>query len=558
MKNGYPSTKSTNMPLTSEIQDLLAAYSKGHLHDAETKAKDLSGRYPEHPFAWKVLGAIFARTGQLTDALDANLRVVNLDPSDADAYNNLGIVQKDLGLLTDSRISLEKSINLKEDFAEAHSNLGNTWYAMGRYKKAERHHRQALLLKSNFGSAYYNLGRALQAQGRLDKAEASYRQAIALNPNHPSGHNNLGIVLQQQNKLKGAEASYIQAIKLNPKYAEAHRQLALIRKFTSKDTRYQQLRALYSDESLSDDEKCHINFSLATAHEDLEDYESAFQHYLEGNTLRKNKLNYCTENDIKLFSNIKTVFPKLRRYKAHVNNTSTDGFPIFILGMPRSGTTLVEQIISSHSEVLGGGELPFVKEFGFDLAVGNMEINKASVQTFRDLYYAALNNTSTEASIVTDKMPHNFQYIGLISVALPEARIIHVHRKPAAVCWANFKQFFAPTIGLGYSYGLKEVAAFYRLYYDLMSFWCSSLPDKIYNLNYEKLTTNQDEETRRLISHIGLDWEDACLKPERNNRAITTASNIQARQKIYQGSSKKWELYRPYIGSLFDDLPTFE
>jgi len=544
------------MALADELQELLTFYQGSNLREAEQKAKYLSSKYPDHPFAWKVLGAIYARTGHLQDALQINLHVVGMLPNDADAHNNLGIVQKDLGKLNDSKGSLERSIQLKKDFAEAHSNLGNTLYAMNQFESAEQHHREALNLKPNFPSAHYNLGKALQALGQPRNAEISYKKAIEGNPNSASAHNNLGIVLQQQNKLREAEKNYLRAVEIKPNYAEAHRHLALLKTFTDKDQQCQTMLKIYVDESISDEEKCHINFGLAKAYEDLKETGRAFQHYLEGNARRKRLLNYAPARDIELFDQIKTSFLKLQKCGKPAVERTIDVLPIFILGMPRSGTTLIEQIITSHHRVMGGGELPFAQEFGFDIVTETTKITDATLRHFREKYISAVQARSEGFQIVTDKMPQNFQYIGLISAALPEAKIVHVYRRPPAVCWANFKQFFAVR-GLGYSYNLEDVVTYYRLYFDLMKFWSNSLPQEIYHVNYDRLTEHQEHETRSLIEHIGLDWDDACLTPHSNSRALTTASNLQVRRQVYRGSSKQWEIYRPYLQGVFDDLREF-
>ena len=223
------------------------------------------------------------------------------------------------------------------------------------------------------------------------------------------------------------------------------------------------------------------------------------------------------------------------------------------MGMPRSGTTLVEQIISSHPLVTGAGELTFVHQFGASLAVGHTPVELEALSTFREEYLSALKQRSEGNASVTDKMPQNFQYLGLITRALPEAKIIHVKRDPAAVCWANYTQYFVKN-SFGYCYSLDDILHYHELYQDLMEYWHQALPDRIYDLDYEALTENQEEETRKLISQLGLEWDDACLSPQDNRRAVATASNVQVRQKIYQGSSERWKRYEPYLNGALDCL----
>ena len=227
--------------------------------------------------------------------------------------------------------------------------------------------------------------------------------------------------------------------------------------------------------------------------------------------------------------------------------------PIFILGMPRSGTTLVEQIVSSHSEVTGAGELDYVRRFGQAISQGEINPSTEVILGFRQIYIEALKKRSNARFIVTDKMPQNFRYVGLILSAFPDANIIHVNRDPSATCWSNYKHFFA-TKGLGYSYALDDVVTYFGLYRDLMQFWQGHYEDRIYNLSYDNLTINQEDETRKLIQHIGLEWEDVCLSPHNNKRSVRTASSQQVRREIYQGSSQKWRKYEPFINGIFDKL----
>ena len=170
---------------------------------------------------------------------------------------------------------------------------------------------------------------------------------------------------------------------------------------------------------------------------------------------------------------------------------------------------------------------------------------------FREKYLNAMKQRSEGNAIVTDKMPQNFQFLGLIATALPEAKIIHVKRDPAAVCWANYTQYFAND-SLGYCYNFDDIRHYHELYQDLMEHWHQALPNRIYDLDYEALTAHQEEETRKLIGHLGLEWNDACLSPQDNTRSVATASSAQVRQKVYQGSSEKWKRYRPYLNGALD------
>ena len=438
-------------PSQQQLNSLLGHYQNGRFSNAEKLAVHITQDFPEHPFAWKVLGALFKQTGRLSESLIANQKSVQLSPKDAEAQSNLGVT--------------------------------------------------------------------LQELGRLDEAEASYKQAIALKPD----------------------------------YAEAHRMLASMKKFDAQDEQYSIMLGLYLDESIDENQRCHINFGLAKACEDLGDFEQAYTHYGQGNVLRKKLLNYDINQDVELFRKIKTNYPLIEQSSLTSEKFSENLIPIFIVGMPRSGTTLVEQIISSHSKVTGAGELNFTKQFGAGIATGFNEANNETLLGFRHNYLNKLQDVSVGNHIVTDKMPQNFRYIGLLAAAFPEAKIIHVKRNPAAVCWANYKQYFVSS-SIGYCYAINDVISYHKLYENLMEFWIKRLSNRIYKLDYELLTVNQDSETRRLIEYLGLAWDENCLSPQNNARSVATASNTQVRQKVYQNSSEQWKRYQPFLDGALDDL----
>jgi len=576
-------------PSQVQINNLLRHCQAGRFEKAEPLAVSLTQQFPEHQFGWKVLGSLFQHAGRLDESLAALQKAVDLSPQDPDAHFKLGITLrklgrldeaeasyrcaialkpaypeahynlggtlKELGKLAEALASFRQSISLKPELAEAHYNLGNTLRQLGSLREAEASYRHAIALNSDYTEAHNNLGNTLQELGKLYEAEASFRQAIALKPDHANAHGNLGGTLQQLGRMREAEASYIQAIELKPDYAEAHRNLAITKKFSRRDIQFSQMESLYQDPTISEDHRCQICFALAKACDDIGELSNAFQFYAEGNALRKKQLCYDKAKDKGLFEKLKASYPFTAEHSFRPASVALQYAPIFIVGMPRSGTTLIEQIISSHPLVIGAGELPFVMQFGGHLAFGQTPIDEQALTTFREQYLKALEQRKEGNTIITDKMPQNFLLLGLISAALPEAKIIHVKRDAAAVCWANYTQYFVND-SLGYCYSLDDILHYYRLYEGLMKFWHRELPSTVYDLDYEILTENQEEETRKLISHLGLEWDDACLSPEDNTRGVATASNVQVRQKVYQGSSHKWKRYRPYLNGALDYLST--
>ena len=552
-KRKAPSASSVAAPAQDQLNHLLGHYQAGRFEEAEALATSITQQFPKHPVGWKALGIALKQTGRLAESLAPMQLAVKLSPQDAEAHSNLGNRLRELGRLDEAEASCRQAIALKPDFAEARSNLGVTLQELGKLDEAEASLRQAITLKPGFAEAHYNLSVTLQELGRLDEVEASYRQAIALKPDYAEAHNNLGVRLQELGKLDEAEANLRQAIALKPDYAEAHRNLAITKEFSSEDEQFLQMQALYRDPAISEKDRCHICFGLAKASEDLQDCATAFQFYAEGNALRKKHLAYEKSQDSRLFEKLKASYPPMTENTIAPTIVASEPIPIFIVGLPRSGTTLVEQIVSSHPLVTGAGELSFVSQLGGLLAVGQSPTDGEALATFRQQYLNALHKRSEGNAIVTDKMPQNFQFLGLIARALPEAKIIHVKRDPAAVCWANYTQYFVND-SLGYCYNLEDILHYHELYQDLMQYWHQALPDRIYDLDYEALTERQEDETRKLIGCLELVWDDSCLAPQDNTRSVATASSMQVRQKVYQGSSEKWKRYRPFLNSALDHL----
>ena len=574
-------------PSPETIKQLVILYNNKEFNVLIKRGKELLSQYPEAFFIWNILGAALMDLGSTEEAAEAFKKVIDLNPKYADGFSNLGVILKKQGKLKDATKAFEKAIALKPNYAEAYNNLGVTLEQNGNLNEAINLYKKSIILKPNYAEAYNNLGNVLKNQGKLKEAIGAYEKAISINPKYAEAFNNLGVAFQNQYRLAEALIAYNNAISLKPEYAsaynnsgvilegqgkfsdateaykkaltlkpdycEAHRNLSNFTNYQPKNSQIKIVSDLLKRKDLSEKDKCNLHYAMAKMMEDLGDFSKAYEHYSLGGALRKKELLYKPENDALLFSKIKETFPGLETQSIKKSNKQLKHTPVFILGMPRSGTTLIEQIISSHSNVQGAGELNLLRQLGHSLACGQEKIESKNLLNLRNSYLAELKNFSYEKPFVTDKMPTNFLYIGLILTALPEAKIIHVQRDPKATCWSNFKHYFSGK-GLKYSYDINDTVHFFNLYKDLLQYWNKKYRGRIYSLNYEKLTIEQELETKKLIEYIGLDWEDACLSPHKNTRNVQTASVRQVRNRVYTGSSKAWQSYALYLNNIFDNI----
>ena len=510
---------------------------------------------PHHAESFFNLGVVLHEHKMLKKALEAYDNALNIRPDYVEALYNKGTAFKNLGLPEKAILSYQAALSIKPDYVEIYNNMGNVHKDLGETEKALELYEKALCTDPNYYEAHFNKGNALKNLGLPEKAILSYQKALFCHEN-ADVHHNMGNALKDLGRVKEAISSYERAINLQPNYSHAHRTLTTLKKYSSFNAHFRQVKKLHNQKDLSDEDKCNLGYALAKIYEDMGKIKLAFEHFAAANSLRKRTLKYSVHKDQQLFKKIKSVQPRLKKYSMRGKAMSIEFLPVFIVGMPRSGTTLVEQIISSHSRVTGAGELNYVPKYGHRLATIQEEVTKKNIAEFRDKYLSELVNRADNKRVVTDKMPQNFLYLPLICSAFEEAKIIHVHRNAKATCWSNFKHYFANE-NLGFSYDLQDIVLYYQMYFDLMQFWQSEYGHRIYSLDYERLTQDQEQETKQLIKYLGLTWENRCLSPQENKRSVMTASQQQVRKRVYKGSSKAWEKYKSYLIGAFDDLPSF-
>ncbi|NQU69766.1 MAG: tetratricopeptide repeat protein [Rhodospirillales bacterium] len=499
--------------------------------------------------------------GRHEAAVESYDRAITLRPDYAEAYNNRGIALRALKQYQAALHSCDRAIALKPDYVEAYCNHGNALCDLKRHDEGIAAYHKAIALKPDYAEAYGNLGNALSDLNRHDESIASHHKAIALKPDYAEAWINLGTIVQSLGKLDEAGECYRKALAIEPDLTEAHRHIAGLKKFTGHDHDFKAMEAAWARPDLSEDQKMHLAFGLGKASEDMRQYETAFEFFKTGNAIKRAGYDFSIKDVETQFNDLKGLFTK-KLFSDHPGPGSSDATPIFILGMPRSGTSLVEQILASHPQIHGAGELDDLirtidADFGRtgDAAFAD-RIKGADSGGFScagDKYVKKIREQAGDAKFVTDKMPQNFRWIGMIQLMLPNARIIHCRRDPMDTCLSIFKTLFAVD-GHYYAYELGELGQYYSLYRDLMSHWNDVMPDFIYDIRYEDVIADQETHTRALLDYCGLDWNDACLQFHKTDRPVHTASSAQVRRPIYKNSVQSWKNYENWLSPLSEAL----
>ncbi len=529
---------------------------QGRLSDAELAYKEAIIINQDYYQAHNNLGSVFLNQELFKEAYDAYSKAHKLLPNHPMLLNNLGNALELQGEIEQAIGWYNKAITQDPAYVASHINLGHALGGLGRYEEAVSAYKYAIKTNPGFSQAYYYLGRLLVKLNELDEAVINFKKVIQIDPGHKYANKRLANVLGDLGDLDEAVSSYRKAIEIDPEYAEAYRSLSNIKIFAEFDDDIRAMESLYASESISDEQKMHLAFGLGKAYEDLGEHEKSMQFILRATGLKRASFDYSISKAEEMISNIKSMF-STEFFSNREGIGNPDKTPIFILGMPRSGTSLVEQILASHPDVFGAGELSDLsnlikKYFLTDSSSKNsqrvVDLGAAASEDLGKEYIAGIRKYSKISKYITDKMPHNFHYIGLIRAILPNARVIHCTRDPMDNCLSILKNYFID--GYEYSYDMTELGQFYSLYLDLMQYWRNALPGFIYDLSYEQLVADQENQTKRLIDYCDLAWDAACLDFHKTRRKVKTASKAQVRRPIYKDSVKLWKRYEKQLEPL--------
>ncbi|HET7673934.1 MAG TPA: sulfotransferase [Gammaproteobacteria bacterium] len=551
----------------AEAMQYALALHKQDEHEKIAQAEQIYRRVlvadPENPEALHFLGLVAHQFKQSDAGIDLMRRSIELRPDSALFHRNLAGVLRERKSYPEAVEAYRRALELQPDYpevqtklAELHAELGDTEAAAACYREMLAYHPQSANLHHQAAMGFIELG-------DQDAARECTEKALELNCRFADAYNTLGIVLSNRGEFDAAAEQYRKAIAINPRNCQPHFNLTTVRRMARDDAELQALEKLHDNiAKLSRDDAVLLEFALGKAYEDIGEYDRAFERFTAGNRLKRESMPYSSERQAAFFEDMCRVFDA-GMFERHSEAGSDSTVPIFILGLSRSGTTLIEQIIASHPQVHGAGEVKALYQSIDVLTQGVVEdvdvpgqlerLDDAQLRQIGDDYLRRLQALAPDSPHITDKLPGNVVMTGLIHTLFPRAPLIFVRRDPIDTCVSCFNRLF--TVGHHFSYDLADMGTFYVMYDKLMRHWLEVLPEgRALEVRYEDVVEDFETQARRIIEYCGLPWDDACLRFHENSSRVRTASLYQVRQPIYKSSVERWRRYEKHLGPLLEAL----
>jgi tetratricopeptide (TPR) repeat protein len=535
------------------------------LEEALVHCREAARLCPNLPEAHNNLGNVLRELDRLAEAKGCYAEALRLNPDLALACSNMGQAVQQEGKLDDALTWYQQALQLAPDSARIHCNMASALEEQKKHEEAASCYELALQFDQHCAEAHNGLGFVRHEQGDYHAAQAHYRAAIRHKPDFAPAHSNLGGVLEELNAFDEAQACFREALRRDPSHAGAYGQLATLLRSTLPEADLTAMKQLLADPHTTEGQRMALHYGLAQVLDACGEFDKAAAHLERANALclagwRKRGQGYDPVAHADFVSSlIATVTPE---FFARVRGFGVDtDRPIFVVGLPRSGTTLIEQILASHSQVFGAGELPYLPD-AFDALpqVTNSNgspieclgrLDQESARLVAERHLERLRQRNFSAPRIVDKLPDNYLHLGLITVLLPRATIIHCRREPrdvAVSCWmTHFRQ-------IRWACDLEHIAARFRDYQRLMAHWRQVLPTALFEVDYEETVADLEGVARRLVAGCGLEWEPACLAFHETRRPVRTASVRQVRQPVYTHSVARWKNYAKALAPLFAQL----
>ena len=496
-----------------------------------------------------VLGLTYLTLKDYLEAEKYFKNIILLKPS-AENYYIYGNIQKQLKNYNEASENFLKAINLKSDYSEAYNNLGNTKFKLGFIDEAVENYQKAIKYSKKNIPAYFNLAHVYSEEKNFNDLKKVLQGVLKFDENNTTALNDLGYLNLILGNVDEGRKLFERVIDIDDKHIRAFKNYFLITKAEEGNKFFKKLEKIDLS-NFNDEDKVLAYTSLSKCNFDLNQSDLALKYLDEANKIKKKNSNFSLQAEKKLFENIKNIF-KQNETELTIHNYNIKFTPIFILGMPRSGTTFLEQVLSSHSSIHGAGELNYLPKIIDNIKLDKLQNFDSIIKNIRSEYYEKVLKLSNKKFII-DKLPMNFRWIGFIANAFPEAKIIHIQRNPMAICWSNYKINF-PDPGMDFSLTQKDTAKYYILYEDLMKFWLDKFKERIININYENFVNNFENEIRGLIKKLGINWEENIKNYSKNARPVQTASLLQVRGSIKKNTSEEWKKYRVHLKIMQETL----
>tara|TARA_B100001063_G_scaffold228575_1_gene240037 strand:- start:691 stop:2247 length:1557 start_codon:yes stop_codon:yes gene_type:complete len=513
--------------IKNKIQKLINHYHNKNFKYVVDEGQILLKKIPKNIFLINLISLSFQGAGNLKMAANGFVEIINLDNQNKEAYNNLGTVFRATGDYEDAKKNFEKSLKIDPNFVSAITNLGNLYFELNDYEAAIR----------------------------------TLEKAVNIDEKNVLGHYNLGLVYQSLGENDKSINQFTKVLEINPINTNADKLISRMTKYTKDNAHLKNMEKKLVNLKLNDFQKIPLYFSIGKAYEDIKDYDESFKFIKLANDNKKKLLNYNLKNEIKTFNNLKTYFKSFNFQK---QKETCHKKIIFIVGLPRSGTSLIEQIISSHSKVYGCGELSYVNTLVEKNFLTNNILDIKKLQNLTELqvnkiannYFNLIEKFDKDSEIYTDKAPLNFIWLGIIKLLFPNSKIIHCVRNPKDNILSLYKNDFDGK--LNFTYNFEDLFEFYNEYYELINFWKEQFTDQIFDADYEKIIGNPDKQIKELLNYCDLEFEEKCLKFYETRRPIKTVSSNQARKPLYDSSISSFKNYEKFMKSIFSKIDNLE
>ena len=503
--------------IENQINIILNDFKTGHYDLVIKKTKKLLKTYSKNSYLKNLIGSAYIQIGDVSNAI----------------------------------INFESSINLSPKNIAALNNLGNAYKKIGDYKLAEKFYLKALSYSPSYINALVGYGNLKIDLQDSEGAIKMLSKVVDLNPNNYSAHFNLATAYQTINNTSKALEHAKKVLEIKPYFTPADKFISALMKYNDKDAHFLKMKLYLNNKEISDYNKIYLHFGLAKAYDDTKNSEKYIENIKSGNFLRKKKSKYEVNQDVNLMSKIQSSFKNIDYAK--ITPCKNEKKIIFVVGMPRSGTSLIEQILSTHSKVFGAGELPFLNNIVGKPFKKNFSVND-SLSTFDEMgnnYINQISAYSNNKDYILDKNPLNFLWIGFIKILFPRAKIIHIKRNSKDTCYSCFKQLFE---NINFADDQDDLAKFYNSYVQLINFWNSSLKNFICNVSYEELIENPRSNIQTILNFCDLDFEEKCLNFNEDKKAVRTMSISQVRLPLYKSSINSYKKYEKDLSKLFNNL----